>query len=75
MPETRFESFPKLPDGMRYGAKGKDGVTVVVDVNKLDLQTALKQLLDLFRVADIDVYNADLEAVIRHMYESASSRA
>ena len=33
------------------------------------VQESLKKLLDLFEVEDVDVYNAGLEAVIRHIYE------
>lgn len=69
-PETVFEEFPDLPAGLRYGLKGKNKITVVVDLKVIGVQQSLKKLLDLFRVDDIDVYNTDLETVIRNIYES-----
>lgn len=73
-PETSFEEFPELPDGLRYAVKDKNKITVVVDVQTIGVQTSLRRLLDLFRVDDIDVYNTDLETVIRNIYESDPSR-
>jgi len=66
---NNFNNFPELPEGIRYSSKDKNKITVVVDINKINLQESLKKLLDLFEVEDIDVYNADLETVIRHIYE------
>ena len=73
-PETSFEEFPELPDGLRYAVKDKNKITVVVDVQTIGVQTSLRKLLDLFRVDDIDVYDTDLETVIRNIYESDPSR-
>ncbi len=69
-PETSFETFPELPEGIRYAAKDKNKVTVVVDLDKIGVQESLRRLLDLFKVDDIDVYDTDLEAIIRNIYES-----
>ncbi|MBM3257496.1 MAG: ATP-binding cassette domain-containing protein [Candidatus Liptonbacteria bacterium] len=69
IPEKSFEHFPDLPEGIRYLTQNKNKITVVVDNNTIGLQESLKKLLDLFEVEDIDVYSADLEAVIRHIYE------
>lgn len=69
VPENSFENFPDLPEGMRYLSKDKNKITAVADINKINVQESLKKLLGLFEVEDIDVYNADLETVIRHIYE------
>ena len=69
-----FDNFPELPKGLRYSSKDKDKITVVVDIHKINVQSSLKKLLDLFEVEDIDVYNADLETVIRHIYERDSQK-
>ncbi len=66
---SNFNNFPELPEGIKYSSKDKNKITVVVDINKINVQESLKKLLDLFEVEDIDVYNADLETVIRHIYE------
>lgn len=66
---NNFDIFPELPEGIKYSSKDKNKITVVVDINKITVQESLKKLLDLFEVEDIDVYNADLETVIRHIYE------
>jgi len=73
-PETTFDEFPELPEGINYGAKDKNKITVVVDINKIDVQEALRKLLDLFKVDDVDVYDTDLETVIRNIYESNPTR-
>lgn len=73
-PETTFDEFSELPEGIRYAEKDKNKITVVVDINKVGVQEALRKLLDLFRVDDVDVYNTDLETVIRNIYESNPTR-
>ncbi|MBI1729079.1 ATP-binding cassette domain-containing protein [Candidatus Acetothermia bacterium] len=75
VPRTTFAAFPPLPDGLHYSSKGANKLTVIVDIDKISVQASLKKLLDLFEVQDIDVYNTDLEAVIRHIYERDSARA
>jgi len=71
---NNFNNFPELPEGISYSSKDKNKITVVVDINKINVQESLKKLLDLFKVEDIDVYNADLETVIRHIYERDSQK-
>ena len=72
--EKSFDNFPELPEGITYSSKDKNKITVIVDVNKINVQESLKKLLNLFSVEDIDVYNADLETVIRHIYERDSEK-
>jgi len=69
IPLTDFKSFPELPEGIKYLAKDQNKITVAVNVNKMGTKEALKTLLDIFELEDIDVYDADLETVIRHIYE------
>lgn len=69
IPKITFEEFPKLPKGVKYLTQDKNKSTVIVDVNTIETRTALKKLLDLFDVADVDVYSADLENAIRKIYE------
>jgi len=73
IPMTKFQNFPELSNGIRYLSKDSNKVTVVVDVNKTSIKDSLKKLLDIFEVEDVDVYNADLETVIRHIYERDST--
>jgi ABC-2 type transport system ATP-binding protein len=73
IPENSFNNFPILPDGMEYSLKGKNKLTVMVDINKISIQESIKKLLDLFETEDIDIYNTGLESIIRHIYESNSS--
>jgi ABC-2 type transport system ATP-binding protein len=74
VPQGSFNDFPVLSDGISYLSKDKNKITVVVDINKISVQESLRKLLDLFDVEDIDVYNADLETVIRHIYEKDSQK-
>jgi len=69
---NNFDKFPSLPEGISYLSKDKNKITVAVDVNKINIQESIKKLLNLFIVEDIDVYNADLETIIRHIYERDS---
>lgn len=68
-PKVLFETFPNLPSGIKYLSKEKELVRVSVDVNVIGLSEAIKSLLELFPLEDIDVSSAELETVIRHIYE------
>jgi ABC-2 type transport system ATP-binding protein len=70
-----FDVFPDLPAGLSYSSKDSNKISVVVDTNKINVRESLKKLLDLFDVEDLDVYNAGLETVIRHIYERDSAGA
>lgn len=72
VPETTFTDFPNLPAGMHYSLKEINKITVIVETHLTDVQKALKSLLSIFKVADINVYNTDLETVIRNIYERDS---
>jgi ABC-2 type transport system ATP-binding protein len=72
IPAQEFVNFPELPDGLKYISKDKNKIVVVVDINKISVQASLQKLLGIFAVEDIDVYDAGLEKVIRHIYETNS---
>jgi len=69
IPLERFTNFPALPEGIKYLVKEQNKITVSIIVNKISIKESLKKLLDIFELEDIDVYDADLETVIRHIYE------
>ncbi|QQR78630.1 MAG: ATP-binding cassette domain-containing protein [Candidatus Moraniibacteriota bacterium] len=69
IPTEKFQDFPELIAGIQYSKKSPNLITVVVDINKISVKESLKKLLDMFDLEDVDVYNADLETVIRHIYE------
>jgi ABC-2 type transport system ATP-binding protein len=70
---SSLQDFPTLPEGIKYSAKNTGLITVIVDIEKITVKEAIKKLLDLFNVEDIDVYNIGLEAVIRRIYERNST--
>lgn len=72
--KTQFDNFPKLPKGISYSSKDENKITVIVDIKTISVQNSLKELLNSFEVEDIDVYDADLETVIRHIYEKDSQK-
>ena len=74
IPNRAFTEFPPLPAGTRYLSRSADKITVAIDVKKVTVRETLKKLLDVFDIEDIDVYDADLETVIRNIYESAPAR-
>ncbi len=73
VPMAKFQTFPLLANGIKYLLKSPEKITVVVDVNKISIKESLKRLLDIFEIEDVDVYNADLETVIRHIYERSTT--
>ncbi|HTY40118.1 MAG TPA: ATP-binding cassette domain-containing protein [Candidatus Paceibacterota bacterium] len=73
-PETAFEEFPELPPGMHYVLRDRNKLTIAVDINSITVQEALRRILDIFKVDDIDVYDTELETIIRNIYESHSTR-
>jgi len=68
-PKNLFEEFPELPAGISYLSKEKELVKLSVDINVIEISQAIKLLLDLFPLEDVDVSSAELEAVIRNIYE------
>lgn len=75
IPKESFLQFPELPHGISYQVKDKNKLTFSVRLEDISVQHALKKLLDLFEVEDINVYNTDLETVIRHIYERNTPRS
>ena len=65
-----LQVFPELPDGLSYTKKDKNKVTVMVDTDKISVRDSLRKLLDVFEIDDLDVYDTDLETIIRNIYES-----
>ncbi len=74
-PKATFTEFKALPKGMQYREQTSKKITVAVNLSLLSVTEALKKLLNIFEVNDIDVYDTDLETVIRHMYEKDAIRA
>jgi len=68
-PKSTFIEFKTLPKGMQYREQTPNKITVAIDLSLLSVTEALKKLLGIFEVNDLDVYDTDLETVIRHMYE------
>lgn len=66
-------SYPDLPNGISYIAKADFKITLKVNTALLSISDALQKVLPYFSVQDIDVYNIDLETVIREMYEATTS--
>jgi len=75
VPSQKFLVYPELVDGIRYLSTEPHKITVAVDANKITVKQALQKLLELFEVDDIDVYSADMETVIRNIYERTSAGA
>lgn len=73
IPIDKFREFPILPSGVEYLTKDANKITIRVNIDKISTKEALKKLLDIFDIEDIDVYFSDLETVIRNIYERDSN--
>ncbi len=73
-PMRTFEAFADLPEGLTYQRREPSKVTVCVDLRTTNITHALTKLLSHYDVSDIDVYNADLETVIKHVYAAHQAR-
>lgn len=71
--ESPIIEYPILPEGISYVEKGKYKITLSVDLRKHTVSDALQKVLPYFTVSDIDVYNMELESVIREMYETTKT--
>lgn len=71
VPKADVVSFPTLPAGMVYEKKSPSEIIVRIDVATWSIHGALGVLLEHVDVQDIDVFSADMESVIRHLYEHA----
>ncbi|MFZ2205389.1 MAG: ATP-binding cassette domain-containing protein [Minisyncoccia bacterium] len=71
--DKKIQKYPKLPEGIKYTKQDDDKVTLSVDLRIYTVSDALQKILPYFSVADIDVYNIDLETVIREMYEASKT--
>ena len=68
-PETIFDNFPSLPNGIDYLEKNKDQITVKVNTEIIGTQKALQELTKKFNIDDVDIQNESLEDIIRGIYE------
>lgn len=68
-PETIFESFGELPDGVEYIEKHKDQMILKVNTEIIGTQNALQELTKIFKIDDINIENESLENIIRGIYE------
>jgi ABC-2 type transport system ATP-binding protein len=64
-----FIDFPELPAGLRYVFRSAEKITVSADTRLRSVGEALRGLIEIFEISDIDVYDIDLETIIRHMYD------
>lgn len=68
-PETYFEEFKELSEGITYTEKTKDRITVSVDTTRIGTQKALQELTKKFNIDDVNIENESLEDIIRGIYE------
>lgn len=68
-PETIFESFEELPEGIEYIEKHKDQMILKVNTEIMGTQKALQELTKIFKIDDINIENESLENIIRSIYE------
>ncbi|MBE6160220.1 MAG: ATP-binding cassette domain-containing protein [Lactobacillales bacterium] len=68
-PNTVFEEFPELINGVKYEKKSKNQIIVNVDTEVVSTQKALQDLIKKLDIDDINIENESLENIIRGIYE------
>lgn len=68
-PESIFDEYPELPNGITYIEKTKDQIIVKVNTEIIGTQKALQELTKKFNIDDVDIQNESLEDIIRGIYE------
>lgn len=68
----KLNELPELPEGINYKNREKasksEKIKLVIDLKVLNISQALQKILEIFNVVDIEVYDVELEEVIREMY-------
>lgn len=68
-PNVEFKEFPELKEGMEYVQKDTNQINVSVDTEKIDIKNALRELIKIYDIDDINIINESLESIIRSIYE------
>jgi len=68
-PESVFDNFPKLINGIEYVETNQDRIIVKVNTLIMSTQKALQELAKVFNIDDVDIQNESLEEIIRSIYE------
>ena len=68
-PNIEFNEFPQLKEGMEYVQKDTNQINVSVDTEKIDIKDALRELIKIHDIDDINITNESLESIIRSIYE------
>ena len=68
-PESVFDNFPKLINGIEYVETNKERIIVKVNTSIMSTQKALQELAKVFNIDDVDIQNESLEEIIRSIYE------
>ena len=68
-PESVFDNFPKLINGIEYVETNQDRIIVKVNTYIMSTQKALQELAKVFNIDDVDIQNESLEEIIRSIYE------
>jgi ABC-2 type transport system ATP-binding protein len=68
----KITNLPELPNGINYKntekAKESEKIKLIINLKVLNIREALQKVLEIFEVIDIEVYDVELEEVIREMY-------
>lgn len=68
-PDSTFDEFKKLSNGIEYIEQTKDRIIVKVDTEIIGTQKALQELASKYHIDDVNIENESLENIIRGIYE------
>lgn len=68
-PETEFDNFFDLPQGLSYIEKDKNQIVIQTNNDIISAKESLQILTKLYDIDDINVENESLEDIIRRIYE------
>ena len=79
MEKQKRTNYSKRKSGIKYKnkekAKNNEKIKLLIDLKVLNISKALQNILELFDVTDIEVFNVELEEVIREIYEQKNNYA
>ncbi|MDI9354664.1 MAG: ATP-binding cassette domain-containing protein [Cyanobium sp. MAG06] len=64
-----IDDIPPLPSGVKYISSTDNKVSLSIDISHNKISNIMSELLKIFDITNIDIYDVELEEIIREIYE------